>query len=588
MPELHRLLQKQMTQPKGPLAGRFFQTARSGSSKTKARQAVPMSLRLMTVGNTIENAKPAIVIFTQGEESSSFERLLKQPLLRQLYQPDDSITPSFEVVVVGDPARKRRHLDEISAVFDSDLARHLSSVTYCGARIRLEAGGEGPTPTSVIATLGGVIKLNFEIGDFMLVGMTAGHVLEDLYLDDSDSEDGEDDAAQEFPFDYLGQSSRQVVGDLLYPPLEVNSHIHTTGEQNDSYPESDDESQLASRPAIPPRDWALFGMNNGLKIKPNIIPMQSGPGQYRLHPDHRRHMGRCPRENCMSTAPSESFPSIQPIEVVMISNIAGNTQNSILYGELSHVPASIMLSIPDDNDGEFLIEAYMLTLDEKADNDDHNPNPVLGEIQDGHSGAWVVNPISMEVYGHVVATDLTGDAYVIPLHATFDEMKRTMPGVEAVGLPTTADLLDLALRNSGPTTAAIRRRSTASSGDGAGAMAVRTTASKSQLSPKAHHIEPTFTSDRDRRTSELLALCENREGSSNSDSDSDSGYGSADTMTTPLKAMLAGLYDAEEHEEAVVMESKSEVEYPKRRRGRRVSRDDVEESMLAFRQCRRN
>lgn len=294
----------------------------------------------------------------------------------------------------------------------------------------------------------------------------------------------------------------------------------------------------------------------------------------------------------MSTAPPESFPSIRPIEVVMISNISAFPQTGILYGELSHIPASIMLNTPDDDDdddGEFLIEAYMLTLDEKGENDDGNPNPVLGEIQDGHSGAWVVNPISMEVYGHVVATDLTGDAYVIPLHATFDEMKRTMPGVEAVGLPTTADLLDLALRNSSTSTATIRRRSTASSGDSGGATGFPTTAGKAdtaQLSPKPHHSErqhqsPIFTSDRDRRTSELLVLCENGDGGSNTDPDSDSGYGSADTVTTPLKALLAGLYDAEEHEEAVVMESNSKMNYPKRRRGRRVSMDDSEEDMWA-------
>lgn len=71
-------------------------------------------------------------------------------------------------------------------------------------------------------------------------------------------------------------------------------------------------------------------------------------------------------------------------------------------------------------------------------------HPIL-EIQDGDSGAWIVNPISKEVYGHVAATDYTGDAYVIPLHATFDNIRREL-GVRSVALPTTADLLNIALR----------------------------------------------------------------------------------------------------------------------------------------------
>ena len=240
----------------------------------------------------------------------------------------------------------------------------MSSVTYCGAKIRLEGEREGVTAMSVIATLGGVVKLTFEIGDFILVGMTAGHVLEDLYLDDTHSGGNEvetstmpDDATEEPSFDFLAQPRRQVIGDLLYPPLEQDRLAQTTGE-DDLDAESDEELQLASPPAIPPRDWALFGLNNTLKIKPNIVPMQSGPGQYRLHSDHRQHRGRGPRQNCMSTAPSASFPSNEPIEVVMISSVTGNTHNGILYGELSHIPASIMLRAPnDDEDGEFLVEA---------------------------------------------------------------------------------------------------------------------------------------------------------------------------------------------------------------------------------------
>lgn len=45
----------------------------------------------------------------------------------------------------------------------------------------------------------------------------------------------------------------------------------------------------------------------------------------------------------------------------------------------------------------------------------------------------------------MVATDYTGAAYVVPLHATFDEIKSEL-GIQSVDLPTTADLLNIALR----------------------------------------------------------------------------------------------------------------------------------------------
>ena len=45
----------------------------------------------------------------------------------------------------------------------------------------------------------------------------------------------------------------------------------------------------------------------------------------------------------------------------------------------------------------------------------------------------------------MAATDYTGDAYVIPLHATFEDIKHEL-GVRSVALPTTSDLLNIALQ----------------------------------------------------------------------------------------------------------------------------------------------
>ena len=46
--------------------------------------------------------------------------------------------------------------------------------------------------------------------------------------------------------------------------------------------------------------------------------------------------------------------------------------------------------------------------------------------------------MTLEVYGHVVATDVFGDAYVIPLNSIFADIQRTL-GVQSVNLPSTPD-----------------------------------------------------------------------------------------------------------------------------------------------------
>ncbi len=119
--------------------------------------------------------------------------------------------------------------------------------------------------------------------------------------------------------------------------------------------------------------------------------------------------------------------------------------------------------------------------------------------RDGDSGSWVVNPVSMEVYGHLVATDAMGDAYVLPLHSTFVEMQQQL-AVDSVSLPTTGDLLEFVLR-----TAALAKQ----------------------------EPQQILSSSRERRVSEVLASYERLYGgyaAPSRPSDCDSGYGSVDSL----------------------------------------------------------
>lgn len=369
----------------------FFQ-----KSTSKSKRQLTMSMRLRMVGKTIEAAKPSIVIFLPGEGASRLESVLEQTMLRQLYSPDDGITPSFEVVVASQAPRKRLNQD-VHVIWDTNWTGEREQPTFCGIQICLQT----PQGISAMTTLGGVVKVTYRTGDFKLVGMTAGHVLEELLDPDADSESTcpADNQAEEV-------TSPRTVGTVLHPRLDGSLL-------------SGDLDEL-----IPACDWALFEIDPVLKIRPNLLHQV---GAATGHPRKPVHSGIM-TSRTMTAAPPASFPTIEPIEVAVLSG--SSHFRGTMLGVLSHMPGGIMLS-PDKG----FVDAYLLCLDEGQ------------ELQDGDSGSWVVNPISKEVYGHVVATDMTGDAYVIPLHRSFEEMREVL-GVESVDLPRTADLLDAALRAS--------------------------------------------------------------------------------------------------------------------------------------------
>ena len=53
----------------------------------------------------------------------------------------------------------------------------------------------------------------------------------------------------------------------------------------------------------------------------------------------------------------------------------------------------------------------------------------------GDSGAWVVDPLTSELYGHVVASDVFGIACVIPIEDIFKAIK-TQLSLQAIRLRT--------------------------------------------------------------------------------------------------------------------------------------------------------
>ncbi len=106
-------------------------------------------------------------------------------------------------------------------------------------------------------------------------------------------------------------------------------------------------------------------------------------------------------------------------------------------GQLSNLPGSIMRG-----NSKSFVKTYMLEFDEVYGKwkesilfpyeayADH-----FSEVCEGDSGAWVVHHAGLEVFGHVVATDILGDAYIMPAVETFDEIRDYM-NAASVKLPS--------------------------------------------------------------------------------------------------------------------------------------------------------
>jgi len=77
--------------------------------------------------------------------------------------------------------------------------------------------------------------------------------------------------------------------------------------------------------------------------------------------------------------------------------------------------------------GKVLVRTYLLSLwDDKT-------------FQPGDSGAWVVDASTDEVYGHVVATDVFGRGYVVPICDSFEDIKNRL-SVGWVSLPSQEEI----------------------------------------------------------------------------------------------------------------------------------------------------
>ncbi|KAF3057495.1 Protein PNG1 [Trichoderma lentiforme] len=420
VPEIERLLVQ------------YIRTATKLFSSTTSYR--PMSIRYLVLGKSEADAKDCLVVFCPPSQCKRVKRFFeKHRAVKNLCEPPDLSAPSFRPIVKdlapqltvlqsGEEAQESTGPTSIE-VYCSSMPP--SDKTLCGTPISFtNHAGEAR-----YGTLGGIIKLVQSDG-FELYGLTAGHGLLDwedspLPASDWDSMDDDDSSIDEDMRELLELESSD--GSISSPEPEA-------ADSSPSHPEPKLEDIKLSE------TWAF---EHSQKLG-NILPWPKhhtkGSGQYLdwalIEIDAAKHQPNYhPSLKSKNLELSAAQKRLNPASLGQPAIMIGGSQGCI-PGILSSLPARLMLG-----HGQSFVDAYTLSLQ------DHN-------VCIGDSGSWVIDPLTYEVFGHIVATDMLGDAYVIPLQSIFEDI-RTWHDAQSVNLPTAPDfgakLLSIGTEHQPPT-----------------------------------------------------------------------------------------------------------------------------------------
>ncbi|KAF7562349.1 hypothetical protein G7046_g1794 [Stylonectria norvegica] len=395
----------------------------------------PMSIRHMVLGKTEDDARDCLVIFCSADQCKRVQRFFdKHRIIKELCEPTDSAAPSFRVVVKGLPPRPRgaghhERNDECipgtSSNTESEIRPmpvagcvhvHCSTVlpshsTLCGTPISFT----NHIGQSRYGTLGGIIKITHHYGGFSLCGLTAGHGIFDWQetavgaVPEGLGVDSDDDADED-----VDEETARILQEL----------------EEEDEGESDMEEQSASNPEAgadgASKAWAFENARLLGSIRQGDSGQVTRSSHYLdwavlsmdLHSCLPNHIPKGRRKQDLRVLNGDPWLRTSFTTAVILIGASQGCQ----YGTLWTPCGRIMLG-----PGRKFTEAFMLRLDQ-------------GFVADGDSGSWVVDSMTFEVYGQVIATDVFGDAYVLPLRDILEDIKESL-GAKSVELPTTPDFL---------------------------------------------------------------------------------------------------------------------------------------------------
>lgn len=146
-------------------------------------------------------------------------------------------------------------------------------------------------------------------------------------------------------------------------------------------------------------DWALFTLDPTV-YRPNLFFSETKARKFQL-----------------TAASGKSLPETGCHPVV----IMGRPSQGFKSGSLSTMPTRVLLG-----PGKGFVDVYTLSLDTGSGKVAVSLSLIelIIAVSSGDSGSWVIDPVMAKVYGHVIATDMLGEAYVIPLEGIFEDIRR--------------------------------------------------------------------------------------------------------------------------------------------------------------------
>ena len=408
-----------------------------------------ISIKLKYAGESEATAKPWIIVQCDEGARKTVRRFFNQQQLKAHYQPRDAQFPDvdFSLLVHGTPPKQMATNSEHYICGDVlDWA-----ATLCGKPIKICTSNE-----TRLATLGGLIKVVSQEGS-QLYGMTAGHIItpenfvqdvvdkddrtygkrytedrfsavnntsvagatedgctnEDSTTDD-ESCDGENDHEEgskqgedeeEYELDLGAVDGQQKKSSI--DPAALSQCLRRSDLLQFRWPKLGHLSSVSHQPASKhDLDWALVKFQDPSLYRPNLL----------VFPESTYESGVSAR---LIEGPRRLPRATRSRDVLLLSGMAGLKRGKLATSF-----------------------GYLMIGPVKQFNEVYNVSMSHGSVIDaGDCGSWVVDPVTHEVHGHVVASDTFGDAYVIPLDSTFRDIKQQLAADE-VCLPTEREVLE--------------------------------------------------------------------------------------------------------------------------------------------------
>ncbi|KAM0133549.1 hypothetical protein ACHAO1_006206 [Botrytis cinerea] len=374
-----------------------------------------INYELCICGSSPANAGASVIIFCSEALFKCLRSLLGSKHIRRQYQQTSSsfrdkfqFTPSKHHLQVSVPIvtpfnivywREANTPTQRRSATEQVVTSNRSFLTMCGSLVNY---GDRTS------TLGLLISM-----DSKLYGLTVDHLFEnqrdeeqqtiaiepEVLPDEDDSEDSE----SEFPWIDNVKYEDTKNTERLSDPESVssgrsNAKITISHGPTEHYGESINghkaDSLSITDKTTAYLDWALIEFDDGYYERPNAFFSEDELANPKFF-------------ETVSAGPKTS-----EVKVFMISGVSG-TREGVLLNRISYIGGK---------PGENLCQAWNVILSDS------------GGVFYGDCGSLVVDQETLEVYGHVVASNPSGDAYVVPLQNTFHQIS-TAFGAKDVSLP---------------------------------------------------------------------------------------------------------------------------------------------------------